>query len=326
MKFVDFKKDLEKGIAPAYLISGSDRFLCYSALDSIKKALNITMPELNEVIIPGDSVNPQDISKAASVFPFIDSYRLIQINDYNGKAKNKGKNDDLINYLKEPLEANVLVFFNLDSTEALKPYLSYLKHVDCDKLDTETILKIMFAKLKKQGVKITVPALEKVVVFCNNDMSRISNEIEKLISFSSGNEIQESDVELLVYQDKEYQVFELAEYISKGEKDKAIDMVYTLTSGGKSGFSLLGPLYNNYRRALYVAINKDKTDEEIADMLGVKPYAIKMVKNQVSRFTPKKLKTIVDMLYNADRNIKMGKIKEEIQIKTVVLNILKIRG
>ena len=35
---------------------------------------------------------------------------------------------------------------------------------------------------------------------------------------------------------------------------------------------------------------------------------------------------IVDMLYEADRNIKTGKIKEEVAIKSTVLNILKIRG
>ena len=184
----------------------------------------------------------------------------------------------------------------------------------------------MLAKLKKQGVQIALNALEKLIMYCNNDMSRISNEVEKLISYASGREIVEQDVELLVFQDKEYQVFELAEYISKGESEKALDLVYTLTSGGKASFSILGALYNNYRRALYVAVNKDKTDDEIAEMLSVKPYAIKMVKNQAQRFTPKKLKSIVDMLYDADRNIKMGKIKEDVAIKTITLNILKMRG
>ena len=75
-----------------------------------------------------------------------------------------------------------------------------------------------------------------------------------------------------------------------------------------------------------MAVNKDKTDEQITDLLGVKPYAVKMVKNQALRFTPKKLKNIVDMIYESDRNIKMGKIKEDVAIKTAVINIIKIRG
>jgi len=326
MKFIELKKSLEKKIEPAYLITGNDRFLCYSALDTIKKALNITMKDLNEIILSGESVNAQDISLAVNSFPFIDNYKLIQINDLNGKLKSKNKEDELIVYLKNPIKENVVVFFNLESIDALKPYMNYLTVIDCDKLDEDTIKNIMAVKLKKINKEISVGALEKLVRYCNNDMARITNEVEKLISYSGDESIKESDVDCLVYQDKEYQIFELAEFISKGEKEKALDLIYTLSNGGKSGFSVLGPLYNNYRRALFVAINKDKTDDEIGLLLGVKPYAVKMVRNQVSRFTPKKLKMIVDMLYEADKNIKMGKIKEDVAIKTTVLNILKLRG
>jgi len=326
MKFIELKKELEKDIKSAYLISGNDRFLCYSALETIKNALNITMPDLNLAILSGDSVSSKDIARSLSMFPFVDNYRLVQINEFNNKTKAKTKDDELISYLKNPVKENVLVFFNLESTDALKPYMSYLTCVDCDKLEADTIKNILNAKLRKQGKEISALALEKLVNYCNNDMSRISNELEKLICYSGDDKIQEVDVDSLVFQDREYQVFELAEFISNRDKEKALDLVFALTNGGKSGFSLLGPLYNNYRRALFVAINKDKTDDEIASLLGVKPYAVKMVKNQVSKFTPKKLKLIVDMLYDVDRNIKMGKIKEDVAIKTTVLNILKIRG
>ena len=311
MKFIDLKKEINKNINQAYLISGNDRFLCYSALDTIKKALNITMPDLNMVVLSGESVSSKDISRASNMFPFVDSYRLVQVNEFNNKSKSKSKEDELLNYLKNPVKETVLIFFNLESTDALKPYLGFLTVVDCDKLEGDTIKSILVAKLKKQGKEIEINALEKLVLYCNNDMSRISNELEKLVCYCEGAIIKEKDVDNLVYQDKEYQVFELAEFISKKEKEKALDLVLTLSNGGKSGFSLLGSLYNNYRRALFVSINKDKTDDEIAALLGVKPYAVKMVKNQVANFTPKKLKIIVDMLYLTDRNIKMGKIKEE---------------
>ena len=62
MKFIELKKDLEKNIRPAYLISGNDRYLCYSALELIKKALNITLVEMNEVIMSGESVTKEDIA------------------------------------------------------------------------------------------------------------------------------------------------------------------------------------------------------------------------------------------------------------------------
>lgn len=326
MKFVELKKDLEKNIRPAYLISGNDRYLCYSALELIKKALNITLVEMNEVIMSGESVTKEDIARAASIFPFADQYRLVQVNDFNNKTKSKLGGDELLTYLQNPMQETVIVFFNLDSIEALKPYLGNITQIDCDKLDEGTIRAVLANRITKAGAKMTREALDTLVLYCNNDMARITSELDKLICFAGDKEITKEDVSSLVVQDKEYQVFELAEFIARGEKLKALDLIFTLAKSGYSGFSLLTPLYNNYRRALFVAVNKDKTDEEIASLLGVKPYAIKMVKNQVRYFTPKKLKTIVDMLYEADRNIKMGKIKEEVAIKSVTLNILNIRG
>ena len=326
MKFVELKKDLEKAIKPVYLINGNDRFLCYSALDLIKRKLNITYKDMNEVVMSGDSVAKEEIARSASIFPFADQYRLVQVNEFNNKTKSKLPKDELLEYLKNPMKETVLVFFNLDSIEALKPYLSLVTLVDCDKIDGDTIKSVILNKINKSGATISREGLDTLIMFCNNDMARISGEVEKLISYADGKEISKEDVVSLVVQDKEYQIFELAEFIAKGDKVKALDLVYTMTSGGYGGFSLLTPLYNNYRRALFVSINKDKTDDEIASLMGIKPYAVKMVRNQVRFYTPKKLKSIVDLLYNADRNIKMGKIKEDVAIKTIVLNILKIRG
>lgn len=324
MKFIDLKKDLQKEIKPAYLISGNDRFLCFNALEQIKQALNITLPDLNHAIFDGAVATHQEIVESASVFPFVDSFRLVQVNNFSSKSK--AKEDKLLNYLKNPMKESVVVFFSPDQNDALKPYLSLLCSVDCDKLSTETLIVTLKSKFEKAGAKITKEALEKLILFCNNEMTRISGEAEKLISFADGNEITVEIVQKLVVEDKEYQVFELSEFIAKNDKFKALDLAETLSKDKKGGFSILTPLYNNYRRALFVAVNKDKTDAEIAKLLGVKEYAIKMVKSQVKVFSPRNLKKIVDMIYEADRNIKMGKIKEDVATYTVILNILKIRG
>lgn len=324
MKFIELKKELENKVCPAYLISGNDRFLCYSALDLIKKAANISLSDLNEVVIAGENCTLDDIVKSASVFPFVDAYRLVQVNNFSAKVKEK--NNVLSEYLKNPLESTILVFFNLEANDAIKPFMDKIVHIDCDKLDVNTIARVVKTKAKQSGTEIEDQAIEKLILYCNNDMARITSELEKLICYASDKQIREQDVMDLVEQDKEYQVFELSEFIAKGNKEKALDLVYTICSDSRGTFSLLTPLYNSYKRALYVAVNKDKTDSELASLLGIKEYAVKMSKNQAKSYNPKKLKQIVDMLYEADRNIKMGKINDQIAIKTVVLNILKIRG
>lgn len=324
MKFVDLKKDLQKEIRPAYLISGNDRFLCFSALEQIKQALGISLPELNYVVMDGATITHQEIVESANVFPFVDAHRAIQINNFS--VKNKTKEDKLLAYLKSPMKESVIIFFSPNQNDALKPYLGQICAVDCDKLSTEILLQTLKVKFTKAGAKISQEALEKLILFCGNDMTRISGEIEKLVNYACEEEITVETIKKLVVEDKEYQVFELSDFIAKNNKFKALDLAETLTKDKKGGFSILTPLYNNYRRVLFASINKDLSDSELASLLGVKEYAIRMVKSQVKVFSPRNLKKIVDMLYNADRNIKMGKIKEDVAVYTAILNILKIRG
>jgi len=324
LKFTALKTELSKGIKPAYLIYGNDRYLCYSALETIKKALNITLPELNEILMDGTRATADSIAESAAVFPFMDKYRLVVVSDFNPKTK--PKEDRLLKHLLGKVEGSVIIFFNLSGHDGLKPYLGEIEAVDCDKLSPEMLMSILSQKLQKSEAKMDRAALEKLIMFCNCDMARISSELEKLISYAGGRNITSEDVSALVVEDKEYQIFELAEFIAKGDSFKALDLIDRLTLDKKGGFSILTPLYNNYRRVLYVSINKDKSDAELAALLSVKEYAVKMVKNQSRVFTPKKLKKIVDFLYNTDRDIKLGKIKEDVAIKTAAAYILKLRG
>ena len=50
-----------------------------------------------------------------------------------------------------------------------------------------------------------------------------------------------------------------------------------------------------------------------------------MQRAQARAFSPKQLKTIVDLIADLDKNIKQGKIKEGVGLTAVLSSILKIR-
>ena len=330
MKFIDLKKKLAQTVDNVYLISGSDRFLCYKALEAIEKRLNISIPDMNSVILLGDQCDAKDIIDSASVFPFGDEYRLVVVKNFNPKINGTKKTDNEIiieNYLDAVSNSTILVFFNIDGDEFFKNLKMKLTFIDCDKIDLPVLVNVIKSDFSKHDIQIKEETARLFALYCNLDMARISTEEAKLISFAAKKgEITDEDIKELIVEDKEYQIFELAELIAKNNKDAVFDMVQRLDVQGKSGFSILLPLYNNYRRVLYTAINSTMSDKTIAESLGVKEYAIKMCRNQAKVFTPKKLKQIVDMLANADKNIKSGKIKEDVAIKTIIVKILKLRG
>lgn len=325
MKYVELKSSLKQGTKNAYLITGDDRYLCYDALKKIENSLNLTIVDMNSVTISGDSTSAKDIVDSANLYPFGDVYRLVVVKNFNPN-KNKDAFDVIQEYLKKPLQSTVLVFFCPDNADFYKG-MKNLEVVDCSKIDAKTISAFVKNFLAKNDIQSNDEAVDKLVLYCNFDMARVTSELEKLSAYVLDTKILTSEiVEKNVTQDREFQVFQLSEFIAKGDAESANKLIDSIMIKAGMGFTILSPLYSTYRRALFVAINKDKTPAELANLLSVKEFAIKMLKNQISVFSAKQLKQIVDMIAEYDRKIKCGEMKENIAIKTVVFNILNLRG
>lgn len=325
MKYVELKANLKSGLKRAYLISGDDRYLCYDALKKIEDAAGITIRDMNQVVISGESASAKEIVESANVFPFGDLNRLVVVKNF-APTKDKQAFETIQTYLNAPLDSTILVFFNSDDSDFFKG-MKNIETIDCSKIDAKMISAYIKNQLGKAEISSNDEVVEMIIKYCSFDMSRITNELEKLIALVYDTKVLTLDiVEKNVVQDKEFQVFQLAEFIAKGDSKNALDLVDSFMVKAGQGFTVLMPLYNTYRRALYVAINKDKSASELAGMFGVKEFAIKMLGNQIKVFSIKTLKQIVDMIADYDRKIKVGEMKENIAIKTIVFNILNLRG
>ncbi len=324
MKYIELKSSLKEGLRSVYVISGDDRYLCFDALKKITDKANIMIKDMNSITLSGEGVSAKEIVDSANVYPFGDAYRLVVVKNYAGTTKDEL--EVLKEYFASPLSSTILVLFCPEKPENYRA-MSDITLVDCSKIDPKMIAAFIKNRLAKEEINSSDEAIEKLIMFCNSDMARINSELEKLVAYTA--ETKSLTPELVtefVIEDKEYQVFELAGFIAKGDSKSAINLVDSFMIKAGGGLQVLGPLYSNYRRALYVSINKDKTTAELAAALGVKEFAIKMLKPQVSIFSAKKLKQITDMVSKYERKIKLGQIKENVAIKTIVFSILNLRG
>lgn len=324
MKYIELKSSLKEGLRSVYVISGDDRYLCFDALKKITDKADIMIKDMNSITLSGEGVSAKEIVDSANIYPFGDAYRLVVVKNYAGTTKDEL--EVLKEYFASPLSSTILVLFCPEKPENYRA-MSDITLVDCSKIDPKMIAAFIKNRLAKEEINSSDEAIEKLIMFCNSDMARINSELEKLVAYTA--ETKSLTPELVtefVIEDKEYQVFELAGFIAKGDSKSAINLVDSFMIKAGGGLQVLGPLYSNYRRALYVSINKDKTTAELAAALGVKEFAIKMLKPQVSIFSAKKLKQITDMVAKYERKIKLGQIKENVAIKTIVFSILNLRG
>lgn len=325
MKYIELKASLKNELKNAYLIFGEDRYLCFDSLKKIEGALGLTFKDMNAVTIQGGAVSAKDIVESANVYPFGDQYRLVVVKDFN-PSKNKDDFKKIQDYLKAPLNSTILVFFNPEGSEFFKG-MSDITLVDCGKIDTKVATAYIKNYLAKNDIGATDDAIEKLILFSLCDMTKINSELEKLSAYVAETKVLTTDiVEKFVVQDQDFQIYELAEFLAKGDAENAFKLIDSFMVKPGSAFQLISPLFNNYRRALFVSVNKDKTTQELANLLGVKEFAIKMLDRQIKAFSPKILKRIVDEIAEYDRKIKVGEIKENIAIKMIATSILTLRG
>jgi DNA polymerase-3 subunit delta len=129
-----------------------------------------------------------------------------------------------------------------------------------------------------KGYTIAQKALLLLVDHIGNDLSRIENEIDKLLVNLSGRKnITEDDIERYVGVSKEYNVFELQDAFAKKDKVKAIRIIQYFESNPKAGpIQLILPsLYNFFSKAYMIFGHTGMDEKGIAAAIGVNAYFVK---------------------------------------------------
>lgn len=316
MKFVELKKSLSAGLKNSYLLEGDDRFVINSALQLIEKKVALNFPDVNRIVIEGDKKDLSEVIFQLESFPFGDQYKLVIIRDFSTK-ENLKKLEEQLKHIPEYI---VLVVISYSANTFSKMIKNYAEVVDCSKLDNETIQKWIGGQLAKSKIQIEEKAVENLILYTFGNMARIETEVMKLVSI--GEEvITVSIVDKYVTKDKEYQIYELADYLSKKDSTKVYDLINTMLETEKNPVGMVQYLYSAFRKFLIISLSSE-TDEALSRVFKCKPYAVKMSRIQAKKFTPKKLKQINEGLSNLEYEIKSGRANQDNAVHIMVAKIL----
>ena len=318
MLFSELKKSLNNGDkSSVYLIEGEERYFRTSALNALKNTF-VKEPSLNVATFDGDSLAVDDVLASLSAMPFLSDYRMTVVKEfYPTAAAIKG---GLKSFLENPISTSILVIVNEKPHEAFKKFDSVCT-VLCKTAETSVVARWIKATVSAAGVKISDGISTEIAEYCLSDMTRVKNETEKLIAYAGENgEIDENAVELLVYRDTEYKIYEMTDYIAKRKFDDAISVINDMLRKGDTHGRIIAGVYNYFRRLLFVAIS-DKSPAETGALLGIKEFAVKKAQQQAKAFNVRALKNTVDRLADADYMVKSGKANAD---DLMWINIFKI--
>ncbi len=313
----DLKKRLSIEILPVYFLKGQDAYVKDVAFGVLKELLDKDFADMNLTVFE-DSSDMAGVVQTLNTVPVFDERRLVIVKSSDG-LDDAGKNA-LEAYLNNPSGFSVLAFsddsiaredFSKKASPVFKLY-GKGEVVDVSGADEMQYPRIVENEIRKRNCEIENSAISLLSTYTARDMTRTMNEINKLCAYKNGGKITRGDVENLVSADTEYKTYALADALSKGDNDKALDVLKTLLSDGESPSSILASMAGQYRRMFEARISSLSGDD-LAKALSVRPGAISIAKSVAQRYTPMELKKYVDTLHNLEYAFKSGE-KEEAQV------------
>ncbi|MDR1138902.1 MAG: DNA polymerase III subunit delta [Clostridiales bacterium] len=331
MKFVELNQHISSGkLMASYHISGDDLYLVEHAIKQFGDI--VQLPEFNKTVLHTPSM--VDLCDTCNSLPIGSQYKLVVAYNINiksskkssttrttgAKGKNIGSNKVvteqqlLLQYILAPNPSTILLLIDSDIGPEFK---NYIIEIDCKKLEESTLMSWVLRECNKKKCDIDKDANRLLIQYCNCSMLRISTEVAKLCAYTKT--ISSQDVVDIVSPDTTYQIFELSQAVSCKDIDKAIAILNYCVRNGEEPVMLLGMLYSHFRRLMCVSLNFN--DNNLANYLGVKEYAVTKLKHQSKQFGVGQLRNILNVLWDIDQDFRAGKLPLDLAVEYAILKI-----
>lgn len=150
--------------------------------------------------------------------------------------------------------------------------------------------------INKQKGKIDNQAIDRLVEYIGSDLWRITNEINKLLSYNKNIKIK--DIELLVRPETDLNIFKTIDALAYKDKERFLKLVSNHLEKGDSEGYLMDRFVYQIRNLIKV-----KSGGE----LDMHPFVIQKSKQQAQKFSFEQLKKIYYQLLTIDLDIKIGR-------------------
>ena len=323
MTFDAIIKDLKNKIYhPIYFLQGDEAYYIDVISDYIEKnVLDDNEKEFNQTILYGKDVDVATVISYAKRFPMMSNYQVIIIKeaqDIRGlikKADKDGKDvkDDFLSYIENPLKSTLLVLCYkyssiLDKRTKLAKMLDKTAVLfESKKLYDNKIPDWIVDYLSKRKYKIDPKASQLMADFLGVDLSKISNELDKLIlNIPASETINEKHIEKFIGISKDYNIFELTTAFARKDVMKANRIVKYFAANPKASPMVMNmaAIYNYFSKILKYHTLTDKSRNNAASEIGVNPYFMSEYELAAKNYSVPKLMNIFNYLREYDMKSK----------------------
>jgi len=312
MSFEQIKKDiLSRQFKPVYLLMGEESYYIDELTDLfIEKVLPEEERDFNQTILYGKDTDVASVITLCRGFPMMSEYQLVVVKE--AQAMNKLEQLEL--YVSNPLASTILVLNYKGGTldKRKKLYAEINKHgqiFQSDKIPEYKIPAFINSYVQMKGLNIDQKSAQMLTDFLGNDLSKITNEIDKLlISFVPGQrQITAELIELNIGISKDFNNFELLKAVVDKNIFKVNQIADYFEKNPKNNpmIMTLAILFNFFSNLMICYWAKDKSDKGIAAELGFRsPYQARDYVQGIRNYNAFKCMEIISLLRTYDAKSK----------------------
>jgi DNA polymerase-3 subunit delta len=300
----------KKEYKPIYLLMGEEAYyidlisdyIQDNVLDEMEKAFDLS-------VLYGKDVDMRAVINMAKRFPMSAPYHVViikeaqQIKDY----------DILSNYLQNIQPSTILVLcYKYGSVDGRKKVVGEIQKIGAvfqsNALRDYQVVGWIKEYVRTKGLSIDEKAAILLAEFLGTDLSKIVNEVDKLVITkpADSNQITDELIEKNIGISKDYNNYELQNAIMSRNVLKANKIAFYFEKNPKNNplvvtISVLFSLYTNLLQYHYTE-NKDQ--QTIARELGVNPYFVKDYATAAKNYTAAKCMQSISLIREYDAKSK----------------------
>lgn len=270
----------KKVFKPVYWLEGEEEYFIDKVVDYAEhKILKESETGFNLTVFYGKDANWPDVINACRRYPMFSERQVVLLKE----GQQMRDIEKLEPYIENPLGSTILVVsYKEKKVDGRTKFAKLLKEKGV-LLSTKKIYENQLPEWTQEivashGYEITTKALMLLVDHIGNDLSRIENEVEKiLVNLGTRKTINEDDIERFIGISKEFNVFEFQNALAAKDLSSCMRIIQYFEANPKAApIQLIMPSLYIFFSKLYMIHGLNSRDEKaVASSLSINPFFVK---------------------------------------------------
>jgi DNA polymerase-3 subunit delta len=309
-------------LAPVYFICGEPFARDRMVAAVRRQVVGEKASAFNFDALDGKENTARDILAAARTMPMLGGKRLIQVREADALGA-EGLNG-LLPYVADPSPFSVVLLVAEKADMRLKAF-SQIKKVGVvhryEALKERQVAAWLKAEAKRDTIKLAAGAAERIADAVGTDMGQLYSALERLSLYVGGRAIEIADVEELLAETRQRSIFELTNAVGRGDRREAMLVLRRMLRAREPALRIVAMLSRHVRQLWVASELSGRSQQDIAEAVGVHPFFVKDIIAQARRFDVAMLQKTHRALYEVDRSLKSSRLPAELQMERLVLSL-----